>query len=431
METPLIVLDDDPTGTQAVTQVPVLLEWSVEDLRAAGADGAASIHLLTNSRALEPDRARELVADAVGEARAAYPGAQVLLRGDSTLRAHLVEEYLGVCEAAHGGRRPPLLLVPALPTAGRITIDGVHLIERDGARTPLHETEYARDPSFAYDDAHLLRWAQHRSGGLLPADQGRTVPLHELRSGGPGVVHRALTDLAGADGPAACAPDAETVEDVELIAEGLRRAHADGLEVVVRGSPTFAGALAGTASTAPAPMPDAPDGVLLVCGSYVPTTSRQLAALEAAYPDTGVVADVLALADPVRADTEIERLAGEVGSLLARGRLAVVTTPRERPDGTRDLISGERIANNLARVVAAVDPFPSVVVAKGGITSAVTARVGLDCRVALTVGPVVPGVALWHARREGDGEVPYLVVPGNVGGDELLRTLVDGLLGTS
>src|SRR5206468_11139000 len=103
-------------------------------------------------------------------------------RGDSTLQAHLLEEYLAVRDVAFPGRTPPLLLVPALPYAGRITVGGVHLLERDGRRIPLHETEFAADPSFAYDDARLLQWAEDRSGGLFARAAGREIHLDELRS---------------------------------------------------------------------------------------------------------------------------------------------------------------------------------------------------------------------------------------------------------
>src|SRR5207248_3577804 len=130
-----------------------------ELLREARATGSPAIHLLTNSRAFPPARAAEIVRDAAEAAVAAFGRPRLALRGDSTLRAHLLEEYLAVRDAAFPGRTPPLLLVPALPAAGRVTVGGVHLIERDGRRTPLHETEYAADPSFAYRDARLLQWA--------------------------------------------------------------------------------------------------------------------------------------------------------------------------------------------------------------------------------------------------------------------------------
>ena len=88
------------------------------------------------------------------------------------------------------GRRargwPVLLLVPALPSAGRVTVGGVHLFERDGRRTPLHETEFAHDGVFAYTSSRLLEWAEERSGGLFRAGDGRELSLEELRSDGHG-----------------------------------------------------------------------------------------------------------------------------------------------------------------------------------------------------------------------------------------------------
>src|SRR5688572_30409410 len=56
----IVVLDDDPTGTQTVHDVPVLTEWSVESLRRElGSDGHC-FFILTNSRSLPPEQARPL-----------------------------------------------------------------------------------------------------------------------------------------------------------------------------------------------------------------------------------------------------------------------------------------------------------------------------------------------------------------------------------
>ncbi len=419
---PLVVLDDDPTGTQAVAGVPVLLEWDVATIRAA-AGGVAAVHLLTNTRALRPDDARARVRDATAAARAAQPGCGVVLRGDSTLRAHLLSEHLGVSGILFGDEPAVALLVPALPAAGRITRDGVHYLVRDGRRIPLHDTEYARDGIFAYRDATLLQWAQDRSCGYFPRAAGRTVPLERLRAGGADVVRDALAELSRARRPAVCAPDAETVADLALIAEGLEAAQRRGARVVVRCAPAFVGVLSGTLATGLVPVPKAPGGLLVVCGSYVPTTTRQLSALVAVRPGALVEADVGALAGP-EPDAEIERLGVAASELLASGGLAVVATPRERPPGTDTLAAGERIADGLARSVRRVSPRPSAVVAKGGVTSAVTARVGLRSGRADVVGPVADGVALWHVALPDGGPLPYVVVPGNVGPDDLLVRLV-------
>ena len=170
--------------------------------------------------------------------------------------------------------------------------------------------------------------------------------------------------------------------------------------------------------------------MLVVCGSYVPQSTRQLSQLLAARPGSLVEADVVALAGD-EPSSEIAVLAKEVSRRLAADRLAVLATPRERPAGTTGLDAGERIAAGLARVVAAVSPIPSTVVAKGGITAAVTLRDGVGAAEAEVVGPVAPGVSLWSARRPDGSALDYLVVPGNVGDDDLLARLVDAVTGSA
>ena len=146
-----VVLDDDPTGTQAMSDVSVVLDWSDAAVWKCVEPGDCAVHVLTNSRAHGALEAGQLVASAAAAARAQHPGARVVLRGDSTLRAHLWEEYDALRAIVTPGRRGvPLLLVPALPAAGRVTIDGVHLLERDGERvrsTERNTRATARSPT--------------------------------------------------------------------------------------------------------------------------------------------------------------------------------------------------------------------------------------------------------------------------------------------
>jgi uncharacterized protein YgbK (DUF1537 family) len=48
----VVVLDDDPTGTQSVHNVPVLAEWSVEAIEAELQNDFPAFYILTNSRSL-------------------------------------------------------------------------------------------------------------------------------------------------------------------------------------------------------------------------------------------------------------------------------------------------------------------------------------------------------------------------------------------
>src|SRR5581483_12030174 len=238
----LVVLDDDPTGAQTLSGIRVLLAWRHPDRIARALAGRRSVHVVTNTRALPPEQARATVAGAARAALRGVAGARLLLRGDSTLRGHL--------------------------------------LERDGRAEPLHQTEYARDGVFAYSSARLLEWAEERSGGLFRAADGLELHLGELRARGA----EALEAVGHGGRPAVLAPDAETDADLAVIAAGYAAALERGWEAAVRCAPAFAGVVAGTTAPGLLAPPRATGPLLVVCGSYVPTSTRQLAALEAAHP---------------------------------------------------------------------------------------------------------------------------------------------------
>jgi uncharacterized protein YgbK (DUF1537 family) len=73
---------------------------------------------------------------------------------------------------------------------------------------------------------------------------------------------------------------------------------------------------------------------------------------------------------------------------------------------------------------------PAWVVAKGGITSHEVAEKGLGIRRARVEGQFWPGQVSLFSAQEAPAEVmgaPYVVFPGNVGGEEALADVVDVL----
>ncbi len=417
-----VVLDDDPTGTQAVHDVPVVLRWSPTSLRAT-LQGATTVHLMTNARAMTAAEAEAVTFDAARTAELAAPDVRLVLRGDSTLRGHLLSEYRGVVRAAFDGDPPVLMLVPALPAAGRVTRGGVHY----AASVPVHETEYARDGAFSYRSSRLLEWAQERTGGLLPVDRGVEVSLHELRTRGSDAVLDAIVAAAEQD-YATVVPDVETAEDLEAIAEGARLAYEAGLPLLIRAAPAFAAALTGTTAHGFVDVPDGDDGLLVVCGSYVERTTEQLERLYEARRISPVEVDLRALLDsPESAAAEARRAAALVDEQLAQKRIAVLATPRDRPPETQNLDAGMRIADGLAQVLPAMVRLPGVILAKGGITSHITLTHGLRADRALVVGPIATGVARWRVPI-GGRELDYLVFPGNVGDQDHLAAVVSLIL---
>lgn len=423
---PLFVVDDDPTGTQGQEHVPLLLAWTPQLVAEALQAGPRAIHVMTNSRALDAAGAYATVRDAVATIRSAAPGARLILRGDSTLRGHLEPEYRAMVDGLGLGGSPPLLLVPALPAAGRVTIDGCHWLVRHGTRLPIAETEFAADATFGYRSSRLLDWADERSDGALAAEVGVELHLEAVRGPyGADAVADALLTAAAMPAPSVVVPDAETDHDLQLIAEGLRRAWRREPGIVVRCSPAFASALSGAGATGPAPLPRVEHALLVVVGSHVAMSSAQLAALAARHPGAIVEVDAAALTGP-HAEATVERAIVAARELLERERLAVVATTREVTGG--GLPDSSRIAGGVARIVDALRDASDVLVSKGGITSAINVRDGLHAECALVVGPVAPGVSLWHAHANGGPPRPVIVFPGNVGDEDTLAGLVDDLL---
>ena len=117
----LLVIDDDPTGTQSVHGVPVLTAWSEDDLAAALRD-AGTVFVLTNSRS-QPEREavavnREITGRAAAIAAAEGYALAVASRSDSTMRGHFPQEPDAVAEAL-GTPVDGVLLCPCFLEAGR------------------------------------------------------------------------------------------------------------------------------------------------------------------------------------------------------------------------------------------------------------------------------------------------------------------------
>src|SRR5207253_2206905 len=98
----------------------------------------------------------------------------------------------------------------------------VHLITNSRALSP--EQAAARVGAFSYRSARRLEWAEERSRGALRADAGREVQLDELRATGAAAVADALADLAASGRPCVLAVDAETDDDLALVAAGYAAA---------------------------------------------------------------------------------------------------------------------------------------------------------------------------------------------------------------
>jgi len=429
----LVVLDDDPTGTQTMHGVDVLADWSVPSLAAALSDPRPCFYVLTNTRSLPaPDAAalvRAVAANLSAAAAAAGADFAVASRSDSTLRGHFAAE-LDALEQGLGRAFDAKIVIPAFFEGGRYTVGNVHYVAEGGRLVPAAETEFSRDATFGYRHSDLTEWIEEKTGGAVRSADVAAVDIAALR--GPDGAERVLRQLRALARGAFLVVNAAAYSDLEVFAHGLLRAEAAGGRYLLRTAASFVRVRAGVHPRPLLGPPEicgpGPEGGLLVVGSYVGRTTVQLQSVLALDRVAGIEVDVGSLAGPAPLAQETRRAAAAAAAAIRGGRHAVVYTSRALESAlgrAGDLGAGRVVSDALAAIVRALPRRPRFLVAKGGTTSSDVATAGLGMRRARVLGQAAPGVPVWRMGAEtrfpGLG---YVVWPGNVGGPDALRDLV-------
>ncbi len=459
--TKIIVLDDDPTGSQTVHSCLLLTRWDPATLRAALLDASPLFFVLTNTRGMGAAQAAAVTAEVCQNLRRvlddlAAEGCPLnplfVSRSDSTLRGHypvetdVMAEILGPQLDTQSGTElgaqfsaqfsgfDAHFLVPAFFEGGRFTKDSVHYLNVNGVPTPVHETEFARDSVFGYRHSYLPDYVEEKTAGRIRADQVERFLLADVR----GDVGERLLGLAG---NRCCVVDAECQADLDRFAAQLRAAAAMGKRFLFRSAASLLTALAGLP---PQPVAAADmrahvrgdgerkrAGAVLV-GSHVHKTTVQLERLLAESGVLGIEVDVDRLPDGR------EALLGEVLDAARAAHMGdhtpVIYTSRvERRfvDQATRLAFGEIVSAFLMDVVRGLPKTLGFLISKGGITSNDVLAHGLQLGAARVLGQILPGCSVVrcpddHPRFPG---LPVVIFPGNVGDDVALATVYRRLAG--
>ncbi len=441
----LIVLDDDPTGTQSVADLPVLMNWSPASLEWALRQGSPAVYVMTNSRSLAPpeaeERNREIARNAFAASDSMGVGVDFVSRSDSTLRGHfpLETDVLGEEILRHTGRSVDgVVIVPAFGEAGRITVDSIHYAGADGAYTPVGATEFARDATFGYESSDLRDWVQEKTAGRVPADTVARIDLATLRFDPAGT----LEVLRGLKDARPVVVDIVEENDLRLLAVAIHDAQRAGSRLLYRVGPPFVRAVIGQETHPPL---DAADiaairsgglaehavGGLIVVGSHVAQTTRQLGTLTATRTLPVLDIDVPTVLGP-QGQAHLKEVIEQAVEALPQGNVVVRTsrTLVTGSDADRSLAVAREVSTAVVDVVRGIlDAYPPrFVVAKGGITSSDVAARGLRIERAIVRGPMLPGiVSLWEPVDGPARGIPYIVFAGNVGDGSSLAEVVDKL----
>ncbi|MFO7696269.1 MAG: four-carbon acid sugar kinase family protein [Anaerolineae bacterium] len=432
----VIVLDDDPTGTQTVHDVPVLTHWSIAALVDELARPEAVAYILTNSRAVSAAEARAMNLEIAGALRAAseITGREIAVvsRSDSTLRGHYAVETQALIEAL-GTPVDGVLVIPFFLEGGRYTVEDVHYVDEGGLLVPAAETESARDPVFGYASSDLRRWVAEKVGDGLTSDQVASISLADLRVGGPRLVEMRLSQLSDAQ---PCVVNAVSYRDLEVLVAAVLASEAQRRRYLYRTASSFVRVRGGLD---PAPLLTATDfdqrsGGLVVAGSFVGRTTAQIEAAALLPHVVSLELDAAGLLGD-GAERAVSQVRAAAVVAMEAGHDALVYTSRQLITADtvdNSLNAGQRISAALVRLVSGLERRPAWIIGKGGITSSDLATGALGIRRAWVRGQAIPGVPVWRTGPESRWpDLDYVVFPGNVGGPGALAEMISLLRGAS
>lgn len=432
----IIVLDDDPTGSQTVHSCLLTMDWQVETLKLGLQDDSPIFFILTNTRALSPQEAADTTRAVCHNLKQAIAevGIQdflVVSRSDSTLRGHYPIETDVIAEELGGFDAH--FLIPAFFEGGRITKDSVHYLIIDGIPTPVHETEFAQDSVFGYRYSYLPDYVAEKTQDRIPGDRVVRFTLEDVRRGSGDRLMQLQHDQCGV-------VDGETQTDLDQFARDLLVAAAQGKRFLLRSAASI---LTSLANLGPQPIAaeamaqyrrtDRPGAVIV--GSHVGKTTRQLQALLAAEGAAGIEVPVVKLRDrPQDRDQLLQTILDQVHRVHHAGQTPVIYTSRGEltfADIQTRLDFGKAVSAFLMAVVQGLPADISFLISKGGITSNDVLSTGLKLHTARLLGQILPGVSMVTTAPDHPQypRLPVVLFPGNVGDDQGLATVYRRLRG--
>ena len=437
----VVVIDDDPTGSQTVHSCPLLLRWDVDTLRRGLRHPSPLLFLLADTRALTPGDAEQRnrsIAAALDQAlqREGLARQQVILvsRGDSTLRGHGVLEPAVLQDSF--GPFDATFHVPAFLEGGRTTVNGVHLL--DGQ--PVHTTPFAQDRLFGFSSSDLAQWLAEKSEGTMAAASVQRIALRELDAASGAGALRLIERLRRLVGNVAVVVDAERQEQLTALAAAVRVLQGEK-RFLFRSAASMVKALAdpGAAPLDPQGLAGLrrrhPDGSvqpgLVMVGSHVPLADQQLELLLAESGCQGVELPVPRIARVVEGPTpdlllaDLERVwLQQLRALLDQGLTPVLFTSRGELRCASET-EGRRLSCALAglmgRLAAALAPCLGYVISKGGITTQTLLAQALALESVQLEGQLLPGLSVVRPSEGSHAGLPILTFPGNLGRADTLR----------
>ncbi len=427
----IVVLDDDPTGTQTMFNVPVITSWAEDVIENEFKNNTSLFFILTNSRSLQEQEAVDL-AITIGKnlrkvAEKYHRELIVISRGDSTLRGHYPAEVdglgkgLGINEGNH-------ILAPAFFEGGRYTFNDIHYVKEGENYIPAAETPFANDNTFGYNSSDLKLWVEEKTNGKVKASNVESFKLETIRNGLEAVQHVLETSIKKY-----FIVNATTYTDLQVVALACLKSKK---HLLFRTSASFVNAISGISpreilTKEELLLHNNSNGALVIIGSYVPKTSAQLSYLKRYSEFEFIEINASEFIEDIDFTGKIQQLSSTIDQKIANQKTVIVYTSRNVISGNskeESLRIVNKISTAIVDIVKNLTKKPKYLIAKGGITSSDIAVKGLNVNRANVIGQAIKGVPVWELSSDSKFPgMPYIVFPGNVGDETSIYTILNNL----
>ena len=439
----IVVLDDDPTGSQTVHSCPLLLSWDISTLRDGIRNHPNLLFILANTRALTENKLTErieIIANNLKEALRLeginFSDLLFISRGDSTLRGHgflepkLISNELGPFDA--------VFHIPAFFEGGRKTLNGIHFLND----TPIHKTIFSKDPRFGFSTSNLTEWLFNKSSGELLPNKILRITIDMLNVSKTNIFNDRKNELqeflCNLNQDNHVIVDAISQEHLQILVNNLRSLKLKK-NFLFRSAASFINAISGVTSKiisskeihylkAKDSFGNCKPGIVIV-GSYVDLSGSQLELLLRQKSCKGLELSASKFESILlrsSSDMLLNKMKSELISkgkeILLENYSLVLYTSREIVSLTSELkqVNFEiSLAKFMASISKELSFYAGFYISKGGTTTNTFLVDGLRAKSVYLHGQIMPGLSLVYAKS-GKNSFPVVTFPGNLGNNEML-----------
>tara|TARA_B100000212_G_scaffold112173_1_gene83550 strand:+ start:119 stop:1474 length:1356 start_codon:yes stop_codon:yes gene_type:complete len=441
----IIIIDDDPTGSQTVHNCNLILKWDYQTLLKGLKGSSNLLFILANTRSLsEKDvkiRLKEICSSLIAIMNNSLFAEEqfiIISRGDSTLRGHnflepfMINEFLGPFDAT--------FYIPAFLEGNRTTLNGNHFVDN----IPIHKTIFAEDNIFGFNTSNVKELIYEQSKRQLNINHIENIfikDFDELEVNQSNKFYKYIEKLTNNKKVILDITDYSQLDKFSQIIKSLAKKK----KFLFRSAASFISSLSNNKYNqkdhsyfSQLRRKNDNDQImkgLIVIGSHVELTTLQLNKILEISLCKPIEINVMKLYKYFKLEDNFNQInslkkliLNSIKINLSQDAIPVVFTSREivTPEDNNDLIQFQHFLSAfIAEIVSDMKNEIGYLISKGGLTTNTIISEGLKADSVYLEGQILPGISLvtFNLLKQ-KGKLPIVTFPGNIGNImSLVKTL--------